>query len=95
MSIQSPTDVVGEGPLEAVEHEPALLPGLDLAAHLHQVALAHLVCEDDVVAGVHVVAGRLDVRAQVKLLLADGEVARHGPGLRVGGQSIKLIITIY
>ena len=50
------TDIVGEVPLEAVEDEPALLPRLDLAAHLHQVALAHLLCEDDEGAGVHTVA---------------------------------------
>ena len=75
------TDIVGEGSLEAVEDEPALLPRLDLAAHLHQVALAHLLSEDDVVASVHAVARRLHMRAQVKLLLADGEVACHGAGL--------------
>lgn len=71
------TNVVGEGPLEAVEDEPAFLPGLDLAPHLHQVALAHLLGEDDVVAGVHAVARRLHVRAQVELLLPNGQVAGH------------------
>ena len=75
MSIQSPTDVVGEGPLEAVEHEPALLPGLDLAAHLDQVAAAGLLRERQVEAGVGAVAGRLDVRAQVEVVLAHGQVA--------------------
>lgn len=32
-------------------------------------------------AGVHAVAGRLDVRAQVKVLFPNGQVARQGPGL--------------
>lgn len=75
------TDVVGEGPFEAVEDEPAFLPGLDLASHLHQVALTHLLCEDDLVAGVHAVARRLDVGAQVELLLPYGQVAGHRAGL--------------
>lgn len=66
------THVVGEVPLKAVKNEPALLPRLDLAAHLHQVAFAHLLGEDDVRAGVHAVAGRLHVGAQVKLLLTVG-----------------------
>lgn len=50
------TNVVGERPFEAVKDEPAFLPGLDLPSHLDQVALAHLLCEDDVVTGVHAVA---------------------------------------
>lgn len=75
------TDVVGESPLEAVEDEPAFLPGLDLAPHLHQVALAHLLSEDNLVAGVHAVARRLHVGAQVELLLPDGQVAGHRTGL--------------
>lgn len=80
------TNVVGEVPLQAVEDEPALLPRLYLAAHLYQVALAHLLRQDDVRAGVHAVARRLHVGAQVKLLLAVGQVARHRPGLRTGGR---------
>lgn len=75
------TNIVGESPFEAVEDEPAFLPRLDLAPHLHQVALAHLLSEDDLVAGVHTVAGRLDVGAQVELFLPDGQVASHGTGL--------------
>lgn len=75
------TDIVGEGPFEAVKDKPAFLPGLDLASHLHQVALAHLLCEDDLVAGVHAVARRLHVGAQVELLLPDGQVASHGTSL--------------
>lgn len=80
------TDVVGEGAFEAVEDEPALLPGLDLAPHLDQVAFAHLLAEDELVAGVHAVARPLHVGAQVQLLLPDGEVARHRTGLGGGGQ---------
>lgn len=81
------TDIVGEGPFEAVEDEPALLPGLYLSPHLDQVAFAHLVCQDDVVAGVHIMARRLHVTAQVKLLLPDGQVARHWTSLkREGGE---------
>lgn len=84
------TNVVGEVPLQAVEDEPALLPRLDLAAHLHQVALAHLLRQDDVRAGVHAVARRLHVGAQVKLLLAVGQIARHGPGLRRRGRVFRV-----
>lgn len=51
------TNVIGEGPFEAVEDKPAFLPRLDLATHLDQVTLTHLVCEDHVVRGLHVVAG--------------------------------------
>lgn len=76
------TNIVGERPFEAVEHEPAFLPRLDLASHLHQVALAHLLGEDDVIARLHAVTRRLDVRAQIKLLLPDGQVASHRTGLR-------------
>ncbi|KAF3855002.1 hypothetical protein F7725_023057 [Dissostichus mawsoni] len=77
------TDIVGEGPLEAIEDESALLPGLqDLPPHLHQVALAHLLGEDEVVAGLHAVARRLHLGAQVELLLPDGQVAGHRTGLR-------------
>lgn len=75
------TDVIGEVPLEAVENEPAFLPRFDLAAHLHQVALAHLLCEDDEGAGVDAVARRLHMGAQVELLLAVRQVARHRTGL--------------
>ena len=78
------TNIVGEVPLEAVEDEPALLPRLDLAAHLHQVAFAHLLGEDDEGAGVHAVVGRLHVDPQVKLLLPVGQVARHWPSLGGG-----------
>lgn len=76
------TNVVGEGPFEAVEDEPAFLPGLYFSSHLHQVALAHLLGDDDVVAGLHAVARRLHMGAQVELLLPDGQVASHRTGLR-------------
>lgn len=75
------THIVGEGPFEAVEDKPALLPRLNLAPHLHQVALAHLLGEDDVVACVHSVARRLDVGTKVELLFPNGQVAGHGTGL--------------
>lgn len=75
------TGVVGEGAFEAIEDEPALLPRFNLSSHFDQVALTHLFRQDHVVAGVHVVTRRLHVRAQVKLLFADGQVARHGPSL--------------
>lgn len=75
------TPVITEVPLDAVKNEPALLPRFDFAAHLHQVALAHLLREDDEGAGVYAVAGRLHVGSQVKLLLAVGQVARHWTGL--------------
>ena len=80
------TCVVGEVPLEAVKDKPAFLPRLDLAPHLDQMPLAHLLRQDDVGAGVHAVARGLHVGAQVKLLLPDGQVACHRTGLR-GGKS--------
>lgn len=85
------TDVVGESPLETVEDEPAFLPGLDLAPHLHQVALAHLLSEDDLVAGVHAVARRLHVGAQVELLLPDGQVTGHRTGLDTNRGGVKMV----
>lgn len=75
------THIVGEGALHAVKDKPALLPRLDLPTHLDQVALAHLLCQDDVVAGVNVVARGLDVQPQVEILLADGEVPCQGTSL--------------
>lgn len=75
------THVIREVPLETVKNEPAFLPRFDFATHLHQVALAHLLCEDDEGAGVYAVAGRLHVGTQVKLLLAVRQVARHWTGL--------------
>lgn len=87
------TDVVGQRPLEAVEDEPALLPGLDLPSHLDQVALAHLLRDDDVVAGVDAVARRLHVRAQVELLLPDGQVARHWPSLLQETETLMKLLT--
>lgn len=50
------THVIREVPLETVKNEPAFLPRLDFAAHLHQVALAHLLGEDDEGTGVDAVA---------------------------------------
>lgn len=50
------THVIREVPLETVENEPAFLPRLDFATHLHQVTLAHLLGEDDEGAGVDAVA---------------------------------------
>lgn len=76
------THVVTEIPLEAVENEPALLPRFDFAAHLDQMTLAHFLREDDKGARVDIVARRLHVRAQIKLLLQVGQVARHRTGLR-------------
>ena len=75
------TRVIVEVPLDTVENEPAFLPRLDFAAHLHQVAFAHLLCEDDEGAGVDAVAGRLHVGSQVELLLTVRQVARHWSGL--------------
>lgn len=75
------THVIREVPLEAVKNEPAFLPRFDFATHLYQVALAHLLCEDDEGAGVHAVARRLHVGAQVKLLFAVRQIARHRTGL--------------
>lgn len=50
-----PTGIVGECAFKAIEDKPALLPRFNLSTHLDQVALTHLFCEDDVVAGLHVV----------------------------------------
>lgn len=77
------THVITEVPLETVENEPAFLPRFDFATHLHQVALAHLLCEDDIGAGVYAVARRLDVGSQVKLLFTVGQVASHWTGLGI------------
>lgn len=78
---QGLTHVVGDGALHAVKDKPALLPRLDLAPHLDQVALAHLLCQNDVVARIYAVPRGLDVQPQVKILLADGEVPRQRPSL--------------
>lgn len=75
------TYVITEVSLQTVKNEPAFLPRFDFATHLHQVALAHLLCEDDKGAGVYAVAGRLHVGTQVKLLFAVGQVACHWTGL--------------
>lgn len=77
------THIIGEGPPHAVKDKPALLPRLDFATHLDQVALAHLLGEHQVIAAGEVMAGGLDVQAQVKFLLAVGQVAGHGACLRV------------
>ena len=71
------THIVGEVSLETVKNEPAFLPRFDLAPHLHQVPLTHLLCEDDEGAGVYAVAGRLHMGTQVKLLLTVRQIASH------------------
>lgn len=75
------THVITEVPLETVKNEPAFLPRFDFATHLHQVALAHLLCEDDVGAGIYAVSRRLHVGSQVKLLLSVGQISCHWTGL--------------
>lgn len=76
------TPIITEVPLDAVKNEPAFLPRFNFAAHLHQVALAHLLREDDVGADVDAVARRLHMRSQVKLLLPVRKVARHWTSLQ-------------
>lgn len=48
--------VVGKCSLQPVKDEPALLPRLDLASHFDEVALTHLLVDDDKRAGVHAVS---------------------------------------
>lgn len=80
-----PTRVVGERPSIAVEDEPALFPGLDLAAHLDQVASARLFRDRQVEARVGVVARRLNVSPQVKIVLSHREVPCERSGLEQKG----------
>ena len=67
--------------LHSVEDEPAFLPGLDSPAHLVQPAATRVSGHDHVRAHVQLVAGALDVRAQVKVLGRVGQEASHGPSL--------------
>lgn len=83
------TDVITDVPLETVKNEPAFLPRLDFPAHLHQVAFAHLLCEDDEGAGVDAVATRLHVRSQVELLLAVRQITCHWTSLWWGKKNSK------
>lgn len=76
------TCVVGQGPAVAVEDEPALLPGLDLAAHLDEEAAAGLLHDGHVVARLDAVAGRLDMPSQIKVILPHRQVAGQRPRLR-------------
>lgn len=69
------TCVVRQRPAVAVEDEPALLPRLDLSSHLDEEAAARLLRDGDVVAGLDVVSGRLDVATQVEVVLPHGQVA--------------------
>lgn len=80
-----PTRVVGERPSIAVKDEPALFPGLDLAAHLDQVASARLFRDGQVEARVGVVARRLNVSPQVKIVLSHREVPCERSGLEQKG----------
>lgn len=50
------TYVIREGPFKSIKDKPAFFPGFDLAAHLHEMALAHFLCDDDIRTGVHAVA---------------------------------------
>ena len=82
--------VVDEAPPLSVEHEPPPVPHLSAvqaarAAHLVQVAAAGARVEHQVRAGVHLVAGRLDVLAQVEVGaggVADGKVPGQRPLLQ-------------
>lgn len=78
------TCVVRERPAVPVEDEPALLPRLDLSSHLDEEAAARLLHDGDVVAGLDVVSGRLDVAAQVKVVLPHGQVAGQWTRLWTG-----------
>lgn len=69
------TCVVGQRPAVAVKDEPALLPRLDLSSHLDEEAAARLLRNGDVVAGIDVVSGRLDVTSQVEVVLPHRQVA--------------------
>ena len=73
------TCIVGQGPSVLVEHEPALLPGFDLAAHLDQEAPAGLIGDGEVEAGVWVMPRLLDVAVEVKVVFPHREVPRQHP----------------
>lgn len=76
------TCVVGERPAVVVEDEPALLPGLYLAAHFDEEAPTGFVSDGQVEAGVRAVPGRLDVAAEIKVVFPHREVAAKQPRLR-------------
>lgn len=69
------TCVVRQCPAVTVEDEPALFPRLDLSSHLDEETTARLLRDGDVVAGLDVVSGRLDVATQVKVVLPHRQVA--------------------
>lgn len=80
--------VVGERALEAIEHEPTLVPRLELLAHLKHVAAARVrVDEHERLLGVRVelidelVAAVLDVLSQVKVVVPNRQVARKWSSL--------------
>lgn len=63
------TCIVAQGPAVTVEDKPALLPGFDFAAHLNEEAPAGFLCDGDVVTSLRVVAGRVYVATEVKVVL--------------------------
>lgn len=79
-----PTCIVGQCASVAVKDKPALLPGFDFASHLDQVASAGLFRDGQVEACVRAVACRLNVRAQVKVVLSHWQVPSQRPGLDEG-----------
>lgn len=94
--------VVDHGPPLAVEDEPPAVPGLDdppalaggvaTGPHLVQVAAAGAGADQQVLAGVQLVAGGLDVLPQVEVVVADRKVSGEGPllkGQKYGRQQPK------
>lgn len=80
--------VVAESALDAVEYEPALVPRLELLAHLEHVAAARVrVDYDERLLRVRIdlvhelMATVLDVLSQVEVVVANGQIACEGPSL--------------
>lgn len=84
------TCVVRQRPAVTVEDEPALLPRLDLSSHLDEEPAARLLHDGDVVARLDVVPGRLDVSAQVEVVLPHRQVAGQRASLWNRGQRSKV-----
>lgn len=69
------TCVIGERPAVVVKDEPALLPGLYLAAHFDEEASAGFIGDGQMETGVRAVSSRLDVAAEIKVVFPHWEVA--------------------
>ena len=63
---------IEESALRPIKDEPALVPRLEPGSHFVQVAAGGRGCQRDVRAEFHLMAGRLDMLAQVETVAADG-----------------------